>query len=72
MSGGQWEKTIGLADMHGTVARVIHTPADSEGDAITQVALTCGGARIDFAPTPEALRQLAAAFLDGADAMEGS
>jgi len=66
----EWEKRIGLADMHGTVATVGFTPADSEGDAITSLTLKTGGANVFTAPTPEACRQLAAALLDGAEAME--
>lgn len=67
---GEWEKRIGLADMNGTVATVGFTPADSDGDAITSLTLKTGGAHIFSSPTPQACRQLAAALLDGADAME--
>jgi hypothetical protein len=65
-----WERKIGMADMHGTVATVNYSPPDSEGDAYTSVSLTSGAASIHAAPTPGALRQLAAAMLDAADAMD--
>ena len=67
----EWEKTIGLADMHGTVARVNFVPGDgADLDPLTHVSLQVGGANVHAAPTPEALRRWAAALLDGADAME--
>lgn len=66
----EWEKRIGLADMHGTLATVGFTPADSEGGAITSLNVRTGAASILSMPSPEACRQLAAALLDGADAME--
>jgi len=66
----EWEKRIGLADMHGTVATVGFTPADSEGGAVTSLNLRTGAASILSMPTAESCRQLAAALLDGAEAME--
>lgn len=69
----KWEKTIGLADMHGTVAEVSYMPPDDDSDApFTTVALRSGSALISAGATPTALRQLSAAFLDAADAMEAS
>ena len=65
-----WEKRIGLADMHGTVVRVYYTPSDEDGPGLVQTVVTSGGADIRANPTPEALRQWAAALLDGADALE--
>jgi hypothetical protein len=67
-----WEKTIGLADMNGTVARVSFEPASGDFDASTAVAIRTGAANVNCLPTATALRQWAAAVLDGADAMEGS
>lgn len=66
-----WEKTIGLADMYGTVAKVSFSPADEEFDiALTTLVLNAGAASIRVSPTPEAIRQLAAALLDGVEQME--
>lgn len=65
-----WERTIGLADAHGTVARVAFD--EDEDGAIASVSLRSGAAAILACPTPEALRQLAAAMLDAADAMQRS
>lgn len=68
----QWNKRIGLADAYGTVAEVAYMPADAEGDALAQLVVRSGAASLHCCPTPQALRQLAAALLDGADAMEQS
>lgn len=69
----EWEKTIGLADMYGTVAKVSFTPPDEEFDfAATTLVLNAGAASIHVNPTPDALRRLAAALLDGAEQMEQS
>jgi hypothetical protein len=65
-----WTRTIGMADMNGTVADVTFEPAADELPAQTSIHLRTGGARLHMSPTPAALRQLAAAMLDGADAME--
>ena len=65
----EWEKTIGLADMHGTRVRVVYSPADADGDAMASLNILTGGATVFTSPTPEACRQLAAALLDAADAM---
>lgn len=67
-----WSKRIGLADRDGTVVEVHYSPPDSEGGAIVQVVTRTGAASLHCCPTPQALRQLAAALLDGADAMESS
>jgi len=67
-----WEKVIGLADMHGTVLTVSHEPPESDDDiAYGSVSLTSGAARIDCSPTADALRRSAAALLDLADAVDG-
>jgi hypothetical protein len=67
----QWEKAIGLADMHGTVARVSYSPPDGEDDEpFATVGMSSGSAMISSSATPTALRQLAAAYLDAADALE--
>lgn len=66
-----WSRTIGLADMYGTVAHVSFDPADGDGDAMATIHFSAGAARLIASPTPEALRQLAAAYLDAADAVEG-
>lgn len=70
MSGESFERRVGLADMHGTVAEVRFTPEDGEGEACVHAGLSVGSAPISAMPTPEALRQWAAALLDAADAME--
>jgi hypothetical protein len=67
-----WEKKIGLADIYGTVAEVSFIPADGEGDAMTTVTMRNGAFTLHASPTAGALRQLAAAMLDGADAMEAA
>lgn len=73
MSAERWEKTIGLADMHGTVAVVTYEPPEDVDDrGYGSVQLRTGGANLNASPTPAALRQLAAAYLDLADALEAS
>jgi hypothetical protein len=68
----EWEKKIGLADIYGTVAEVSFVPADGEGDAMTTMTMRNGAFTLHASPTPAALRQLAGALLDGAEAMETS
>jgi hypothetical protein len=69
---GNWEKVIGLADMHGTVLTASYEPPEDENDeACGWLSLTCGAAIIDCAPTSDALRRSAAALLDLADAVDG-
>jgi hypothetical protein len=68
----EWNKRIGLADAHGTVVDVNYSPADPEGDALLQIVARSGASSLHCYPTPQALRQLAAALLDGADALEQS
>lgn len=65
----EWERKIGLADMHGVVAEVGFSPDDGEFEPMASVALVSGGARIQAFPTVEALRQFGAAVLDAADAL---
>lgn len=67
MSDDKWEKTIGLADLHGTVARINYDPPEDESDAYASFTLSCGSASMHCSPTPEAMRQLAAALLDAAE-----
>lgn len=67
-----WEKKIGLADMHGTVAEISYSPAEDDLPPSSSFIVSSGAARIQCLPTPTALRQLAAAALDAADAMEES
>jgi hypothetical protein len=66
-----WEKVIGLADMHGTVLTVSYEPPEDDEDvALGSVTLTTRAASIDCAPTSDALRRSAAALLDLADAVD--
>lgn len=72
MSAERWEKTIGLADMHGTVAEVAFEPPEPDEDlGFGSIRFRTGGATVHSSPTPAALRQLAAAYLDLADDLEG-
>jgi hypothetical protein len=72
VSAERFEKTIGLADMHGTVAAVTFEPPEEIDElGYVSIQLRTGGATIIASPTPKALRELAGAYLDAADAMEG-
>lgn len=69
----EWSQRIGLADMDGTVVDVnFMPPEDAEDRAMVGLHFKTGGAHLHTSPTPTALRQLASALLDGADAMEAS
>ena len=68
----EWTKRIGLADHYGTTAEVTFYPVDDEGDADLTINIGIGGCIAEAAPTPEAARQLAAALLDAADAVDAT
>lgn len=70
MSATAWERKIGLADHDGTTVEVRWVPADEEGDGLVGIYLQTGAATLNAHAEPIALRQLAAALLDGADALE--
>lgn len=65
-----WEVRVGMADMYGTVATVGYYAEDEDGDAIISLRLGIGNCEARTAPTAVAARQLAAALLDAADALE--
>ena len=65
-----FEKRIGLADCYGTVAAVEFT--DEDGEGMIAMSLSVGQCQGRGYPTSEAARQIAAALLDAADAMEGA
>jgi hypothetical protein len=67
-----WEKKIGLADMHGTVAEIGYSPEEDDLPPCASFLVSSGAARVQCNPTPTALRQLAAAALDAAEAMEAT
>lgn len=69
----RWERSIGLADVHGTVIELSFEPVDQveEYEASGTVLMRSGAARIQATgTTPEAMRQLSAAALDLADRLE--
>ena len=68
----EWTKRIGLADHYGTTAEVTFYPADNESEADLTFSLGIGGCSAHTTPTPEAARQLAAALLDAADAVDAT
>lgn len=72
-SSEDWERRIGCADPQGTIVDITYmAPEEDHEQGFTSVVLTTGGANLRAAPTPEALRQWAAAMLDAADAMDGA
>ena len=65
-----WEKRIGFADHYGTTTEIAFEQDGGDGETCITVWLgvgQCGGRGY---PTAEAARQIAAALLDAADAME--
>jgi len=64
-----WEKRIGLADHYGSTVEVgFEDPGDDDACIALWLGVgQCGGRGY---PTAEAARQIAAALLDAADAME--
>jgi hypothetical protein len=63
VSTEEWTREIGPADPLGT--------EDEDDEPVVSVQLRSGGGAISWMPSPEALRGLAAALVDGADALEG-
>lgn len=73
MTEGDWERSIGLADHHGSVVELNFSAADEVEDypASGSFVMRSGAARISATgTTPEAMRQLSAAALDLADKLE--
>lgn len=65
------EREIGLVDLHGSVARISYDPPEDVDDrGFAQLQLRTGGAMVSASPTAKAWRELAAAALDVADALE--
>lgn len=70
-----WTKRIGFADHSGVVAEVEfidagHNNTGDQWDADVAVSVGIAGCQARGYPTKEACRQLAAALLDAADAMD--
>ena len=65
-----WTKRIGLADYDGTTAEIKFWDEDEDGEPTISLWLGINGCGGRGFPTAEAARQIAAALLDAADAME--